>query len=179
MNLFPEAITYKNRSNVWWHCSKCGNDYQAVVYARATGRICPFCIATELKRIREMRMSYRKIARDCAYLLPQLAVIYYAGQYGIKVIIDSEEPIGIPVTARLPELNLIIDVINHPKEKRIKELICEVNGIKYVNLPGNLPETEIISMIRKAFAESRIYLKSDPIEDLERIKESYIRWRQA
>ena len=63
--------------------------------------------------------------------------------------------------------------------ERIKELICEVNGIKYVNLPGNLPETEIISMIRKAFAESRIYLKSDPIEDLERIKESYIRWRQA
>ena len=124
-------------------------------------------------------MSYRQIARDCAYLLPQLAVIYYAGQYGIKVITDSEDPIGIPVTARLPELNLIIDVINHPKEKRIKELICEVNGIKYVNLPGNLPETEIISMIRKAFAESRIYLNSDPVEDLERIKASYTRWRKA
>ena len=44
------------------------------------------------------------VARDCAYLLPQLAVIYYAGQYGIKVITDSEDPIGIPVTARLPEL---------------------------------------------------------------------------
>ena len=44
-NLSPEEITYKNRSNVWWHCSKCGNEYQAVVYARANGRICPFCIA--------------------------------------------------------------------------------------------------------------------------------------
>ena len=90
-----------------------------------------------------------------------------------------EDPIGIPVTARLPELNLIIDVTNHPKEKRVKELICGVNGIKYVNLPENLPETEIISMIRKAFAESRIYLNSDPVEDLERIKASYTRWRKA
>ena len=178
-SLSPNTITYKNRSNVWWHCNKCSNDYQAVVYARANGRVCPFCIAKELKRIREIRMSYRQIARDCAYLLPQLAVIYYAGQYGIKVITDSEDPIGIPVTARLPELNLIIDVTNHPKEKRVKELICGVNGIKYVNLPENLPETEIISMIRKAFAESRIYLNSDPVEDLERIKASYTRWRKA
>lgn len=38
----PETITYMNRSNVWWHCSKCGNEYQAVVYSRAQGRICPF-----------------------------------------------------------------------------------------------------------------------------------------
>ena len=126
-----------------------------------------------------MEVLYRQIARDCAYLLPQLAVIYYAGQYGIKVITDSEDPIGIPVTARLPELNLIIDVTNHPKEKRVKELICGVNGIKYVNLPENLPETKIISMIWKAFAESRIYLNSDPVEDLERIKASYTRWRKA
>ncbi len=178
VGLSPDTITYKNRTNVWWHCSKCGNDYQAVVYARANGRVCPFCISKELKRIRDIRMSYRKIARDCNYLLPQLTVIYYAGQHGIKVITDSEDPIGILVTTRLPELNLIIDVTNHSKEKRIKELICEVNGIKYVNLPENLPDTEMIARIRKAFAESHIYLSSNSIEDLERIKTNYIRWRK-
>ena len=124
-------------------------------------------------------MSYRKIARDCDYLLPQLTVIYYAGRHGIKVITDSEDPIGIPVTTRLPELNLIIDVTNHPNEKRVKELICEVNGIKYINLPENLPDTEMIARIRKAFEESRIYLNSDPIEDLERIRANYTRWRKA
>ena len=126
-----------------------------------------------------IRMSYRKITRDCDYLLHQLTVIYYPGRHGINVITESEDPIGIPVTTRLPELNLIIDVTNHPKRKRIKEVICEVNGIKYVNLPENLPETEIISWIRKAFAESRIYLKSDPGEDLERIKASYTHWRKT
>jgi len=44
-DLSPDEITYKNRSNVWWHCSKCGNDYQAVVYSKANGRVCPYCIA--------------------------------------------------------------------------------------------------------------------------------------
>ncbi len=121
---------------------------------------------------------HKKIVRDCDYLLPQLTVIYYAGQRGIKVITDSEDPIGIPVTTRLPELNMIIDVTSNPKEKRIKELISEVNSIKYVNLPENIPETEMIDRIRKAFSEARIYLSSNPIEDLERIKANYTRWRK-
>ena len=59
-NLSPEAITYKNRSNVWWHCERCGNDYQAVVYAKANGRICPFCIAKRLKTLREQRLAQSK-----------------------------------------------------------------------------------------------------------------------
>ncbi len=177
-DLSPEAITYKNRSTVWWHCDKCGNDYQAVVYAKANGRICPFCIAKEIKLLREIRLRERKISKDFEYLLPQLAVIYYAGQRGIKVIPDSEEPVGIPVTARVPDLNLIIDVTNHPKEIRVKQLISEVNGIKYVSLPERLPETEVITRIRKIFVESRIYLNSNPVEDLEIIRESYTRWRK-
>ena len=177
-DLSPETITYKNRSMVWWHCDKCGNDYQAVVYAKANGRICPFCIAKEIKLLREIRLRDRKISKDFEYLLPQLAVIYYAGQRGMKVITDSEDPVGIPVTARIPELRMIIDVTNHPKEIRVKEFICEVNGIKYINIPERLPETEAIARIRKAFAGSRIYLNSNPIEDLERIRLSYTRWKK-
>ncbi len=84
---------------------------------------------------------------------------------------------ALPTMTRLPELNLIIDVTNNLKEKRIKELICKVNGIKYVNLSETLPETEMIARIRKAFAEARIYLKSDPVDDLERIRANYTRWR--
>lgn len=176
-DLSPETITYKNRSMVWWHCDKCGNDYQAVVYAKANGRICPFCIAKEIKILREIRMRDRKISKDFEYLLPQLAVIYYAGQRGIKVIPDSEDPVGIPVTARIPDLNLVIDVTNHSKEIRVKEIICKVNGIKYVNMPEKLPETEAITRIRKIFVESRIYLNSNMLEDLERIREGYTLWR--
>lgn len=102
--LSPNKITYKNRSNVWWHCSKCGNDYQAVVYARANGRACPFCIATDIKFLRELRQAKRRILQDFNYLLPQLAAIYYAGKHGLKVLTDTEHPIGLPVMAYIPSI---------------------------------------------------------------------------
>lgn len=44
-------------------------------------------------------------------LLLMQDLIYYAGQRNLKVITNSEEPVGISVTARIPGLNLIIDVI--------------------------------------------------------------------
>ena len=175
--LSPETITYKNRTNVWWHCSKCGNEYQAVVYARAKGRICPFCIAGEIKRLRDKRLAELKIHKDFEYLLPQLAVIYYAGQQGLKVVTDSEDPIGIPVTARIPGLNLIIDICNSDKEIHIKELICNINKIRYVCMPEKLPEIDVMNQIRKAFAESHVYFTSRPDEDLERIRKNYVKWR--
>jgi hypothetical protein len=106
-----------------------------------------------------------------------LPIIYYAGPRNLKVIPASEEPIGIPVTARVPGLNLIIDVCNSDKERHIKELICKINRIKYVYMPEKLPEIDVISTIRKVFAESHVYFASPPDEDLEKIRKNYIRWR--
>lgn len=120
-NLSPETITYKNRSNVWWHCKRCGNDYQAVVYARANGRICLFCVANEIKLMREQRLHIKKISKDFEYLLPQLAVIYYAGKNGFGTITDSEDPVGIPITALVPDIGLAIDVCCSNKVIGVKE----------------------------------------------------------
>ena len=174
----PETITYKYRSMVWWHCNKCGGDYQASVYSKSKGRICPLCIANELKRIRDKRMAVKRIAKDFEYLLPQLAVIYYAGKRGIKVVPDSEDPVGISVTAKIPSLNLIIDVCDSNREKQVKELVCRINNIRYVCIPSRLPENEVISRIRAIFSESHVYFNSLPSEDLEKIRESYSQWRK-
>ena len=128
-SLSPNTITYKNRSNVWWHCNKCGNDYQAVVYARANGRVCPFCIADELKRMRDKKIQSKQISEDFSYLLPQLASIYYAGKFGFKAITDSDELIGAPITAFIPDINLAIDVCCSKKIITIKEYICSTKGM--------------------------------------------------
>lgn len=177
-SMSPEVITYKNRTNVWWHCSKCGHEYQAVIYAKANGRICPFCLGTEIKLLRDARLAKKRIAKDFEYLLPQLTVIYYAGQNGLKVILDSEDPVGIPVTARIPSLNLVIDVCNSDKEIRVKELVCKANGIKYVCMPARLPEVEAIIRVRKAFSDEHIHMISNPMEDLEIIRISYSKHRE-
>ena len=176
--LSPDSITYKNRSNVWWHCSKCGNDYQAVIYARANGRVCPFCVANELQRLREIKLARKKISKDFGYLLPQLATIYYAGKHGLSVTTDTETFIGIPVSAYIPEIRLIIDVSNSPKEKKLKSYICNMNNVKYIGMKERLPEDEIMDNVRSAFASVHIYLNSSPAEDLEIIRKRYSQWRQ-
>ena len=176
-DLSPDKITYKNRSNVWWHCDKCGNDYQAVVYAKANGRICPFCVASEIKILRELRLEKKKITKDFRYLLPQLAAIYYAGKRGIKVFTDSDHLIGIPVMAYMPSIKMIIDVCSSDKEKKLKDYICDVNGFKFVAVPEKLTEEETISIVRKAFSDIHIYSDTHIIDDLEIIRERYSRWR--
>ena len=177
-NLSPEEITYKNRTNVWWHCSKCGNDYQAVVYARANGRICPFCIANEIKRLREQRIISKQISKDFSFLLPQLASIYYAGKHGLNVITETDDLVGFPITAFVPNVNLAIDVCCSRKLVTIKEYICSVRGITYVNIPGKIPEIETVIKIRDAFFKAHLYSDSTAEDDLELLRRKYSQWKQ-
>ena len=178
VNLSPEEITYKNRTNVWWHCSKCGNDYQAVVYARANGRICPFCIANEIKRLREQRIISKQISKDFSFLLPQLASIYYAGKHGLNVITETDDLVGFPITAFVPNVNLAIDVCCSRKLVTIKEYICSVRGITYVNIPGKIPEIETVIRIRDAFFKAHLYSDSTAEDDLELLRRKYSQWKQ-
>ncbi len=178
VDLSPDAITYKNRSNVWWHCKKCGNDYQAVVYAKANGRICPFCIANELKRLRNERLVDKQISKDFGYLLPQLATIYYAGKHGLKVITDSEELVGAPITAYVPEIGLAIDVCCSKKIIAIKEYICMTKGITYITIPGKIDDLETVKIVRKAFWDAHVYSKTSVEYDLELLRERFTYWKK-
>lgn len=176
-DLSPDEITYKNRSNVWWHCSKCGNDYRAVVYSKANGRVCPYCIAEVFFRVRKERLFKKKVSTDFTYLLPQLATIYYAGKRGLIVKPDFESITGFFVTAYIPDINLMIDVCNSGKETQLKEYICSINKIKYICMKERLPELESLSAVRAAFTSVHVYLDSSPTEDLERIRKNYTHWR--
>ena len=173
----PKTITYKNRSNVWWHCKRCGNDYMAVVYARANGRICPFCIAYELRLQREQKMQTKQISKDFNYLLPQLASIYYAGKKGLQAITESEEPVGIIITAFIPDIGLAIGVCCSSKIRTIKEYICNTKGITYVNIPVKLSEIETVNMVRDAFLKTHIYFDSSAEEDLEILRNRFVQWK--
>ena len=177
-SISPDEITYKNRSNVWWHCNRCGNDYQAVIYAKANGRICPFCIAKRLKYLRDQRLAKAIIEAECNYLLPQLAAIYYAGQHNLKVITDSEEPVGLPIAALIPEIRLAIDVCGSEKEVFLKDYICGVHGIRYINLSPKLSDAEITQAIRKAFSDTHIHFNTHIMDDLEIIRERYALWKK-
>ena len=124
-----------------------------------------------------MRLAKKKIAKDFTYLLPQLATIYYSGRNGLKIITNTEAFIGLPVTAYLPDIGLIVDVCSSSKEIKLKEFICNTKNIKYVSMSERLPESESIRIVRKAFTDAHIHLFSDPIEDLETIRNNYSKWK--
>jgi hypothetical protein len=177
--LSPDEITYMNRTNVWWQCKKCGKDYQAVIYAKANGRVCPFCTVSEIQKLREHWLAKKKINKDFGYLLPQLATIYYAGKEGLQVYPDTEFPTGMLVTAYIPGINLIVDMCDFDTEIKVKAYISEKRGIKYVSMPERLPEEEIITRIRKAFATVSVFPKTPASEDLKHIRDSFFQWKEA
>ena len=174
----PDSITYKNRSKVWWHCNKCGNDYQAVVYTKVKGRICPYCVATEIKVMRDLKQARKEIAKDFNYLLPQLAAIYYAGKLGLKVLINSDHLIGIPVMAYIPSISLIIDVCTSDKERRLKGYISDVNKIKYVSVPYKASEETSLVIVRNAFSSVHVYSNTTIEDDLNILRKRFIQWKE-
>ncbi len=93
-------------------------------------------MAKELLRLRVVRLYEKKIDRDYGYLLPQLAAVYYAGQYGLSVITDTEEPVGFPIMALIPAIGLAIDVCNINRVRFIMEYICKAHSITYIGLEG-------------------------------------------
>ena len=45
--LKPDEVNAKSRKNVWWRCSKCGNEWKSVINARVKGTVCPVCAERE------------------------------------------------------------------------------------------------------------------------------------
>ena len=42
-SLLPEHVTSSSKKKVWWKCSKCNYEWEAVIYSRKAGRGCPVC----------------------------------------------------------------------------------------------------------------------------------------
>ena len=41
--LKPDEVTEGSNKRVWWKCSKCGGEWEAIIWSRAKGRGCPYC----------------------------------------------------------------------------------------------------------------------------------------
>ena len=42
-DLTPQMVSKGSEKKVWWKCSKCGYEWQAIIYSRAAGHGCPMC----------------------------------------------------------------------------------------------------------------------------------------
>lgn len=123
-------------------------------------------------------MIDKQIAKDFNYFLPQPASIYYAGKHGIKVFLDSEDLVGFPLSAYIPDIGLAIDVCCAKKVITIKEYICMTKGITYINIPGKIPEEEVVSIVRNAFFDAHVYSHTTVEADLELLRKRFSYWKK-
>ena len=63
--LKPDEVNAKSRKNVWWRCSKCGNEWKSVINARVKGTVCPVCAE------REVLAGYNDLATPDSQLLSE------------------------------------------------------------------------------------------------------------
>ena len=63
--LKPDEANAKSRKNVWWRCSKCGNEWKSVINARVKGTVCPVCAE------REVLAGYNDLATTDSQLLSE------------------------------------------------------------------------------------------------------------
>lgn len=99
--LTPDKITYGSNKIVWWKAA-CGHSWKAKIYERIVEeKSCPVC-----------EQEYRSV-------FPQLAVSYYAGKKGLRVRLNTDTEIGLPLETYIVNERLAIEsgALSEEKEK--------------------------------------------------------------
>ena len=81
--LKPDEVNAKSRKNVWWRCSKCGNEWKSVINARVKGTVCPVCAEREA-----IMGAARNAAED--NIPDYLQDLYYATEGSFLEEVDND-----------------------------------------------------------------------------------------
>jgi len=162
-SITPTAVSRNSMKSVWWKCTL-GHSWKAKIYERTVEeKSCPVC-----------EQEYRSV-------FPQLAVSYYAGKKGLRVRLNTDIEIGLPLETYIVNERLAIEskVLSEEKE-RLKAYICRKQDIKLLKLPykANEEEIEYIRKVKKVFRSVHIFISSDEQEDLNLIRTRFKEWRK-
>lgn len=106
----------------------------------------------------------------------------YANRKGLKVIIDSDEIIGVNLSTYILELKLAIEMIENSerkkKEQLVKEHICDCNNIKYVSIRSNQDLYKIIMSVKEVFRKYHIFIQTNDEKDIKFLWEWFLEKRK-
>ena len=160
----PSTFSRYSMYPVWWK-GACGHRWKDKIFHRTVdGAGCIYC-----------ESDFRKT-------LPQLMVMYYAKRNNIKVLLDDDRAIGVPLDALLPALKLafVFPYKGTNREKgvlRVLRHLCETRGLIYEEINQKDP-IEVCVAVKQAFAKARIYINSDSEKDYAIVRERYFTWRE-
>ncbi len=162
-SITPTAVSRNSMKSVWWKCSL-GHSWKAKIYERTV----------EEKSCLVCDREYRSV-------FPQLAVSYYAGKKGLRVRLNTDIEIGLPLETYIVNERLAIESGTLSEEKeRLKAYICRKQDITLLKLPykAKEEETEYIRKVKKAFQSVHIFIFSDEEEDAAVIRKRFKEWRK-
>jgi hypothetical protein len=197
--LTPDEVNEKSQKNVWWKCKVCGFEWKSLVKSndeknegisptsisrnslRSVWWKCP-CGHSWKARVRDRTIEglrCRTCEKEFHDAVPQLLVMLYAGRNGLKVHVNSDKEIGIPLEAYIPEISLAIESGGTASTDLIKDYICNKRGIKLVRVPHrkNGDEAVYAREIKQAFQKAHVYISSDERKDVDIIHKKFSAWR--
>ena len=133
----PYQMSARSREFVWWKCSRCGFEYQAVIDSRVKGLKCPEC--------KRRFLAKEAQGKKLSYEFKKKAVAYYSKIADGDVRINEENPIGITTETYFPKQNAVIEVEDglkhqgrYPKREYAKNWLCLKAGIRLFRIvyPG-------------------------------------------
>ena len=98
----PSKYSPKSREKVWWTCDKCGFHWVAVINTRVNGQECPSCKAIR-RRLEKTGEKNGRIA-----LMVEL-IRQFAEEKGLKMLVNDETEIGVPLAIFFPEEHTAIE----------------------------------------------------------------------
>ncbi len=159
----PQKISRNSMRSVWWKCSL-GHSWKAKISERTIeGKSCRVC------------------EQEYLSVFPKLAVMFYAQMKQLRIRIDSDEIIGIPLEMYLPEEKTAIETSRRTEEiETLKAHLCRKREVKLIKIPYTLEcnEAEFAAKIKKAFRSIHIFITSKEDEDVAFIRQRFFEWRK-
>lgn len=165
-DISPTQISRQSLRFVWWKCAFGHTRRDRVANRAVLKKRCPTCEA------------------EFEFLLPKLLIIFYGKQLNMKVLVDDESLIGVPIDAYVPSLQLAFSFLYKGTQfeaasNGVIDHLCKVRSVQHISIQTNRSKTEIATAIRQAFGKAHIFIKSDIDEDLERLEDTFFRWRRS
>ena len=141
VDIHPARVSRCSMKSVWWKGS-CGHSWKDKIINRTIEKAgCIYC------------------EKEHQQYLPKQIIKRYADKYGVKVIFDEEETIGIPLDAYIPDMRIAFVLLHTGSDKeqqmlRIKRHLCMKRGIFCVEIKRQSHET-IGMIIRDTFLNKR------------------------
>ena len=158
----PGFVSRLSHQRVWWKC-RFGHHWSMKISDRTVeGKCCTVC------------------DQGFASVLPELAVLYYAGKRNLHAEIGSDQRSGIPISTVIPEIGLAVDFVERDSgqartEQAWKRHYCSLHNISLIEIrihPG-YDRIRLLQTIKQVLRKENLFIRSDEEADLAILRRAY------